>query len=311
MALHLDPESIDFSAWDLPARPRETGMLMGDPANVATPPTLTPEDRAYMQANGITVPAARRMLDGQTAQDEWRKIRDALIGFGLAVEVLNAPEGRPDFTFIAGHALAMERPDGVKMALMSRSMLPWRRDEETTTRAWFEANGILCADLDLPEGTSFGGGLNAILHPGRFLLYLGITPRTPPDIVDAIQEAMRDMQLPVVGIELADPRLPLLSRCVCPIDEKTVLFVPTAMSYRSAMCLRKLFRVMIKVPDTDAQNALALSAIVPSEGQVMMPAEAGPTAVLLRRSSITCHRTEAPAIIGSGHGISELAIPVP
>ena len=141
MALIVDPQQLRFRATDLSPREREDAVLLGDPANFTEPPLLTAEQRATMHQMGIAMPPTRLNARSDSIALAWNRVREALVGHGMQIEVLDAPVGMPDFCFTAAHALPIVQPDGFRSALLSRFVFPWRDGESAVSRRWLDLHG--------------------------------------------------------------------------------------------------------------------------------------------------------------------------
>jgi N-dimethylarginine dimethylaminohydrolase len=102
----------------------------------------------------------------------------------------------------------------------------------------------------------FEGGGDALWHPGRRLIWGGYGFRTSPEVYDEISQLL---DVPVVRLELTNPRFYHLDTCFCPVDENTVLLYPPALSPQSLETVRRIVPRALEANEQEA-SAMACNA---------------------------------------------------
>jgi len=103
-----------------------------------------------------------------------------------------------------------------------------RRLEEPLFLEWFQSQGYRVAAW--PDSIHFEGAGDALVQPGRNLLWAGYGFRT-----DFTAHAIlkNDFQMQVVSLQLVDPRFYHLDTCFCPLQDGGVMYYPPAFSAES------------------------------------------------------------------------------
>jgi N-dimethylarginine dimethylaminohydrolase len=226
------------------ARPRR--YLMCPPAHFAVEYAINP----WMRTGDS--------VDRDLALAQWDGLRRTYLDLGHTVELLDPTPGLPDMVFAANGGLVV---DGV--AMPARFRHAERAPEAAVYRNWFAANGLRVA-----ESQHVSEGEGDFLVTGRYLL-AGTGFRTHPQAHDDAQELTG---LPVVTLQLVDPRYYHLDTALAVLDDDTVAYYPPAFSAGSQAALRRLFPDAVTADRADAE-VLGLNAV--SDGlHVVLPAAA-------------------------------------
>ncbi|MCB9669002.1 MAG: amidinotransferase [Alphaproteobacteria bacterium] len=250
----LDPVVIDrdlpFDPRTLPTRPPETGVLMADASGFDVAYVINP----HMAGNIGTV-------DREKARAQWQALTDVYRRLGYEVHVIDAVEGLPDLVFTANQSFPGQLPDGRWVVLQSHMHAEVRRPEEDVVADWHRARGATVDKMSREQGfIPFEGMGDAHWFPGRRLIIGGHGFRTHRDIYPRIATVF---QVPVVTLDLVDPRFYHLDTCLAPLDENTALFVPEAFRADAVHVLSALFERLIEVPLDEAVDLLACNGHCP------------------------------------------------
>jgi N-dimethylarginine dimethylaminohydrolase len=201
------------------------------------------------------------------AHRQWRALREAYASLGVTPNAVMAAEGLPDMVFCANQTLPYYDPhDGERGVVLSRMAAPERRDEVPHYEQYFRQIGY--AVVTLPEDVGhFEGMGDAIWHPGRHLLWGGYGFRTDRAAYDAIAQRL---DVTVLGLHLDDPDFYHLDTCLSPLDQTTVLFVPSAFDQDGLDLIDFAFDTLIEVPDDEARDLLAGNAHCPDGTHVLI-----------------------------------------
>jgi N-dimethylarginine dimethylaminohydrolase len=242
-----------------PARrvPRPRRYLMCEPRYFAVRYAINP----WMDP---TLPVDRGL-----AVRQWHDLADTYRRLGHRVTTIEPVEALPDMVFAAnGATVAGGRVYG------ARFRYPQRSAEAAVYLDWFRRAGYA-----VHEAEQVNEGEGDLLVAGRRLL-AGTGFRTTRA---AHAEAARVLRLPVVTLELVDPRYYHLDTALCVLggtDSTDIAYFPAAFSSRSRDVLRALFPAALLADEADAA-VLGLNAV--SDGlHVVLPSQARGLAEQLR-----------------------------
>jgi N-dimethylarginine dimethylaminohydrolase len=205
-------------------------------------------------------------VDTELAVRQWRALAETYRGLGHDVVEIEPVEGLPDMVFAAnGATVANGRVYGAKFRYAER--VP----EGPAYLDWFRAAGYTQSH----EAQFVNEGEGDLLVAGSRLL-AGTGFRTDPA---AHLEAGSVLGLPVVTLELVDPRYYHLDTALCVLGPDEIAYFPGAFSPASQAVLRELYPNAIIATASDAA-VLGLNAV--SDGyHVVLPIEADALAATL------------------------------
>jgi N-dimethylarginine dimethylaminohydrolase len=206
-------------------------------------------------------------VDTELAVRQWRGLVKTYRSLGHEVLEIEPIDGLPDMVFAAnGATVAKNRVYGARFLHAERAA------EGPAYLSWFRAAGYRTRDAEFVNE-----GEGDLLVAGTRLL-AGTGFRTDPA---AHAEAGTTLQLPVVTLELVDPRYYHLDTALCVLGNDEIAYFPGAFSARSQATLRELYPDAIIATAADAA-VLGLNAV--SDGrQVVLPVEAVALAATLRQ----------------------------
>jgi N-dimethylarginine dimethylaminohydrolase len=198
-------------------------------------------------------------VDTERAMEQWVALKDTYVCLGHTVQLIEPLPGLPDMVFTANSGTVV---DGRVMG--ARFRFPQRAPEADFFRRWFIANGY--TSVVMPEHTNEGEG--DFVWTGSVLL-AGTGFRTDPR---AHRETHEALGVPVVPLQLVDPRYYHLDAALFVLADDLVAYYPDAFSPRSRHTLRQLFPdAVIAAP----QDAVCLGLNALSDGRhVVLPEEA-------------------------------------
>jgi N-dimethylarginine dimethylaminohydrolase len=206
-------------------------------------------------------------VDTGLAVRQWRELVAAYRVLGHEVVEIEPIDGLPDMVFAAnGATVAKGRVYG------ARFRYPERAAEGPAYLDWFRAAGYAATH----EARFVNEGEGDLLVVGERLL-AGTGFRTDPA---AHVEAGIALRLPVVTLELVDPRYYHLDTALCVLGPTEIAYFPGAFSPHSQVVLHELYPDAIIATAADAA-VLGLNAV--SDGlHVVLPVEAVGLAEALR-----------------------------
>jgi N-dimethylarginine dimethylaminohydrolase len=210
-------------------------------------------------------------VDPARAMRQWETLRRTYLELGHDVELINPEPGLPDMVFAANGGLVVGGH-----ALGARFTHPERHAEGPAYQRWFE-NAVrtrLLGQATVPMATNEGEG--DFLVVGDMVL-AGTGFRTDPGAHGEVQELFG---VPVISLQLVDPRFYHLDTALAVLDDRTVAYYPEAFSPGSRGVLQRLFPDAILATEADAV-VLGLNAV--SDGRhVVLPSAAQDLAAQLR-----------------------------
>jgi N-dimethylarginine dimethylaminohydrolase len=197
-------------------------------------------------------------VDAVAAATQWEQLYGTYVALGHTVELLWPLPGLPDMVYAANGGFVA---NGI--AVVARFAYPQRAGEEAAYAQWMAASG------HTPIQTRHvNEGQGDLLLVGEMVLG-GYGFRTDPRAHAEISELLR---MPVISLELTDPRFYHLDTALAVLDDSTIAYYPPAFSKAARGQLQELFPDAIIVGSADA-FVLGLNAV--SDGRhVVHPAAA-------------------------------------
>jgi N-dimethylarginine dimethylaminohydrolase len=208
-----------------------------------------------------------RGVDRALAMRQWETLRETYLDLGHQVDLITPEPGLPDMVFAANGGLVVEG-----RALGARFTHAERRAEGPAYLAWLAAAGL----QDVVEPVHVNEGEGDFLVVGDLVL-AGTGFRTDPGAHSEVQELFG---VPVISLQLVDPRFYHLDTALAVLDDVTVAYYPGAFSPGSRAVLERLFPQAVLATEQDA-TVLGLNAV--SDGlNVVLPSLATDLADALR-----------------------------
>ncbi len=194
-------------------------------------------------------------VDCELAKRQWSEVMYAFDQIHIEVKTVPALEGCEDMVFCANPIFTGLDEQDRRICIPSHMRFSSRRREVSAHVEWCRANGYRIVELRSPD--LFEGSGDALWHPGRRLIWGGYGPRTHQAVYDEVSEIF---QTPVLSLELRTEMFYHLDTCFCPIDEKTVLVHPPALSAQAMSLVRDVFERVIEVDAYEATERMACNA---------------------------------------------------
>jgi N-dimethylarginine dimethylaminohydrolase len=205
-------------------------------------------------------------VDTHVAMNQWETLRQTYKELGHTVELVEPVAGLPDMVYAANGGLLVNGA-----AVVARFAYPQRAGESAAYAEWMARHGYEPA-----ETRHINEGQGDLLVVGSIILagYGFRTERRAHGEIAAL------VGMPVVSLELVDPRFYHLDTALAVLDDTTIAYYPPAFSDESRARLLDLFPDAIEVASADAY-VLGLNAV--SDGlNVVLPAAAAGFAQQLR-----------------------------
>ncbi len=197
-------------------------------------------------------------VDVHLAMNQWEMLRQTYKELGHTVELVEPVSGLPDMVYAANGGLLV----GDK-AVVANFTYPQRVPEAAAYAEWMARHGF-----DPVQTRHVNEGQGDLLVAGSTVL-AGYGFRTDVRAHDEIADAVG---MPLVSLELIDPRFYHLDTALAVLDDTTIAYYPPAFSDESRSRLLDLYPGAIEVATADA-FVLGLNAV--SDGlHVVHPAAA-------------------------------------
>jgi N-dimethylarginine dimethylaminohydrolase len=207
-------------------------------------------------------------VDARVARAQWDALRQTYLRLGHHVDVIEPVPGLPDMVYAANGGFIA---GGV--AIVAKFRFAERAGESVAYSEWMSSLGyrpVVTRHVNEGQG-------DLLMLGDRVLAGYGFRTdrRAHPEIAATLG-------VPVVSLELVDPRFYHLDTALAVLDDHTIAFYPPAFSAASQDCLRALFPDAIVVGSADAY-VLGLNVV--SDGRnVVLPAAATGFAAQLREA---------------------------
>ncbi len=242
-------DELDFTRSELSVMPRANKVILTTPMYFAVEYVINPHMEGQVGE-----------VDLRSAVEQWTAVKDAYRTTGFDVSIVHGVEGLPDMVFCANQTLPYIRKDGETKGFVLSSMHShFRRPEVEAYKHFFENQGY--ETIDLPPGVKdFEGMGDAIWHPGRRLLWGGYGFRSD---LNAYEFITKELDVPIIAVELNDPDFYHLDTCLSVLDESTCLIFPGAFEGEALNLLGNLFDTVLEAPEDEARQLFATNAHCP------------------------------------------------
>jgi N-dimethylarginine dimethylaminohydrolase len=178
--------------------------------------------------------------DPDRARRQWSQLRETLLELGVTVEEIEPVRGLPDLVFTANAGMIYE-----KLFIGSRFRFGVRQGESAHFEWWAQDRGLEV--VNLPAGYLFEGAGDALFCGDT--LFAGYRFRSD---VRSHQWIGDRLGLPVLPLELVDPRFYHLDTCFCPLQADVALYYPGAFDEYGRSVLRERIPQLIEVAPEEA-----------------------------------------------------------
>lgn len=281
---------IDFQLDDLPVLPAPGRILLTRPTYYEVVYAINP----YMadQIGKVDVPRA---------QEQWNRLREIYQNLDYDLVIVDGAAGLPDMVFCANQTLPVVAIDGSRHVVQSRMRMDERRDEVPYYREVFERRDYSVHEIPGQITGSFEGMGDALWHRGRRLLWGGYGLRTD---VSAYGWLADRFSVPIIVLELDDPRFYHLDTCLSLLDRETALVYPGALTSEGRSVVERMFETIIEAPEDEAAELLACNAHCPDGTHVIIQEGCHRTSRELSAAGFTPVQVDLGEFLKAGGSVS-------
>lgn len=225
----------------------------------------------------------KNLPNKRKAQNQWEKLRAALVEFGANVSLIEPQADLPDMVFSANGALIVD-----KCAYLSKFQHEERQGEEIHWEKWLSDNGY-----NIIKSKHCFEGAGDALWNGK-TMFCGYGFRSE---LMASNRVLYEMLKDIVVLKLNDPYFYHLDTCFCPLNKDLALVWPGAFDAESYERLKRHTN-LIEVCERDAKR-FACNAVVVNN-IVLLPSGCRKTESQLHSHSFDTYPLEMTEFIKSG-----------
>ena len=198
-------------------------------------------------------------LDKSLALKQWGNLKEVYQNLvnNKVIEEVNVIDGAPDcedMVFAANQSFPWVLNEE-KIVIASKMFHASRMKEVIHFENFYSRLGYKIKHL---QHTSYFEGMgDTIPHPFKNLLYGGFGHRSTQE---AYSEISNLLQVPVITLELKDPRFYHLDTCFLPLDKDNVLICKEAFTDEGIQAMQKTFLKIHPIPISEAITFFALNA---------------------------------------------------
>ncbi len=227
-------------------------------------------------------------VDTALALHQWNVLRETYVQLGHSVSEVPPVPGLPDMVYAANGGLVV---GGVAIAAAFRH--PQRQPEGAAYAAWMNSAGL--GPVRTVSGINEGEG-DFLVVGDRILAGTGF--RTDQQTHRQVAQLTG---LPVVSLELVDPRYYHLDTALGVLDDDTITYFPDAFSADAQRVLADLYPTAIRANDADAA-VLGLNLV--SDGLNVVMTDAAPhLAALLTAAGFNPIEVDLSELLKGGGGV--------
>ncbi len=239
---------FSFDITDIPSRREPARVLMS-----------SPEYFDIVDEKNVHMAGQIGKSDKNAVKQQWQSLYDsyaALKEEGVLEELSVVPgaEGCEDMVFCANQSFPWVMEDGTRVVVMSKMRHPSRQREVPFFQEFYEKKGFMPLHFD--AAINFEGMGDVIPHPAKRLLYGGYGHRTS---AAAYEELAGMLQVPVIALELVNPKFYHLDTCFVPISTDSVMLCKEAFNETGLEMISKLFRHVHLIPEEEAEKFFSLN----------------------------------------------------
>jgi N-dimethylarginine dimethylaminohydrolase len=178
--------------------------------------------------------------DPERSREQWDRLYRTLVELGVTVDLLEPVPGLPDLVFTANAGLVFK-----DLFLPARFRFGVRQQESPHFERWARGRGFTI--VPLPAGMNFEGAGDALFCGDT--LFAGYRFRSD---VRGHHWVGERLGVPVLPLELIDPRFYHLDTCFCPLAPDQAIYYPGAFDEYGRSVLKDRITNLVEVSPEEA-----------------------------------------------------------
>lgn len=245
-------------------------------------------------------------LDRNLAIQQWNNLKSIYLdlkdkGIISEVNIIEGSENCEDMVFAANQSFPWQKKEGKKLVILSKMRHESRQREVPAFRNFYQKKGY--SVLELKKAGLFEGMGDFIPLPGKQLIFAGYGHRSEKQALLEISELL---DLPIIELKLINEKFYHLDTCFIPLNDESVILYPEAFSPEDFRGIRRLFKEVLTIPKTEAENGFALNAhVINSQGGKVAILQEGNTEMnrILENKGYKIYTTDTSEFIKSGGSV--------
>lgn len=282
-------DQLNFTLSDLAEMPVPSEVLLVKPTFFEVEYVINPHMKGHI--GDVNQPAAI---------NEWETLKNAYDELGLNVHVIDGQRGLPDMVFCANQSFPFIDVEGNKKVLMSIMRAEQRADEVSFIEDWYKNVGYEIHHVEDDRVVAFEGMGDAIWHFRKRLIFGGYGFRTSLVTYEAIA---KKFNIPVIALELKDPKFYHLDTCLCSLNENTVLIYPDAFTDNGLELIKTLIPNVIETNKYESEELFACNATCPDGKNVFIQQGCIDANAKLKEAGFNIHEFSTFEYIKSGGSV--------
>jgi N-dimethylarginine dimethylaminohydrolase len=178
--------------------------------------------------------------DSDRARLQWKRLYQSLVKLGVVMDLIDPVPGLPDLVFTANAGIVFH-----ERFVPARFRFGVRQRESPHFERWAGSQGFTV--ISLPEKMNFEGAGDALFCGDT--LFAGYRFRSD---VRSHQWVGEQLGVPVLPLELVDPRFYHLDTCFCPLAPNLALYYPGAFDEYGRSVLEDRIAHLVEVSPEEA-----------------------------------------------------------
>lgn len=221
-----------------------------------------PEHFDIIDVKNIHMEGMASSLNKNKAMQQWddlKSIYQKLVDEGLLQElkVIDGAKGCEDMVFCANQSFPYLTNSNEKTVWMSKMRHASRQNEVPFFEEFFKNLGY--TPKHFKQTDLFEGMGDTIPHPGKQLLYGGYGHRSK---TDAYEELSKELNVPIIALELINENFYHLDTCFVPLSETQVMLCREAFTAEGFALIQQCFDDIFEIPMDEAIQTFCLNAHV-------------------------------------------------
>jgi N-dimethylarginine dimethylaminohydrolase len=178
------------------------------------------------------------VVNRRRAAQQWEALRRAFEEAGTELETIPAVPDLEDMVFAANQTFVGESAKIGKFFVPGHMRYESRRREVPHFAEWLRARGYHIVDLNL-QGEFLEGHGDLLWDADGARVWAGYGFRSSRGGVERFAEKMRELEVPVIALQLVDPMFYHLDTCLAPLKPGAALIYAGAFSAEALQAIRQ------------------------------------------------------------------------